>query len=278
MTSVKRNLRPMAIVLAALISVASFLMMFEAPSVSAQSTNPERDDFASQVQTYFEVLVSGGTPETLTRTYDVEKTYFGDLISVGLLPYLPCAEHGNECAEIKTATAGDIKVVFTENEGMLDVEFGSADYGSWQSITTLFTSSGKEGNVAVCAEIDVYTNSSLSVIVSKDFSAVEETVSPHIAQMRTLLASEGASVINGKRCALRYIYQTRTHQEKGLEEERYIYYAFFEKDGMEYLVQFTSNYTLPNTNQSALGNGYSLKTQQQCRAAFESILADVLVK
>lgn len=142
----------------------------------------------------------------------------------------------------------------------------------------LLRNSGKEGNVAVCAEIDVYTNSSLSVIVSKDFSAVEETVSPHIAQMRTLLASEGASAINGKRCALRYIYQTRTHQEKGLEEERYIYYAFFEKEGMEYLVQFTSNYTLPNTNQSALGNGYSLKTQQECRDAFESILADVLMK
>ena len=81
---------------------------------------------------------------------------------------------------------------------------------------------------------------------------------------------------NGKECAISYVYQTRYCEEKDVDEERYIYYAFFEKDGQEYLVQFTSNYTLPGSNKTAFG--VTGNTQEECKKAFESILMDVFIK
>ena len=60
------------------------------------------------------------------------------------------------------------------------------------------------------------------------------------------------------------------------EKEGYIYYALFEKDGKEYLVQFKSNYTLPESNKTALGN--VVRTQEDCKVAFENILLEYLLK
>lgn len=117
----------------------------------------------------------------------------------------------------------------------------------------------------------------LNVIVSNDFDSVEDaTVKNHINQMCSILTSNTASPVNGKECAISFVYQTRYCEEIDVDEERYIYYAFFVKDGQEYLIQFTSNYTLPDSNKTAFGA--TGNTQEECKKAFESILMDVFMK
>lgn len=131
--------------------------------------------------------------------------------------------------------------------------------------------------VAVSTEVEIYNNSSLNVIVSNDFDAVDNAdVKKHINNIRSVLASNTSSEINGKNCAISYVYQARYCEEKNVDEERYIYYALFEKDGKEYLVQFKSNYTLPESNKTALGN--VVRTQEDCKVAFENILLEYLLK
>ena len=135
----------------------------------------------------------------------------------------------------------------------------------------------KKDIVAVSTAVEIYSNSVLNVIVSNDFDTVDNAdVKTHINKIRSVLTSNTASEINGMNCAISYVYQTRYCEEKNVDEERYIYYAFFEKDGKEYLVQFSSNYALPESNKTAFGN--VVRTQKDCKAAFENILLEYLLK
>ena len=141
----------------------------------------------------------------------------------------------------------------------------------------LFCKTVMQGNSCSKCRSCRWNNNTLNVIVSNDFDSVEDsTVKNHISQMRSILASNTASLVNGKECAISFVYQTRYCEEKGVDEERYIYYALFEKDSQEYLVQFTSNYTLSGSNKTAFS--VTGNTQEECKKAFESILMDVFMK
>ena len=171
----------------------------------------------------------------------------------------------------------DIRTYLGAQSGLL-FELATIPQNGYDSIGCVLLQNGYDKeSVAVSAEVVVWNNNTLNVIVSNDFDSVEHTtVKNHISQMRSILASNTTSLVNGKECAISFVYQTRYCEEKNVDEERYIYYAFFEKDGQEYLVQFTSNYTLPDSNKTAFG--VTGNSQEECKKAFESILMAVFLK
>ena len=171
----------------------------------------------------------------------------------------------------------DMKAYLGKQSGLF-YKLASMPQNGYDSISCALLQNGYDKEtVAVSAEVVVGNNNTLNVIVSNDFDSVEDSaVKNYISQMRAVLTSNTASLVNGKECAISYVYQTRYCEEKDVDEERYIYYAFFEKDGQEYLVQFTSNYTLPGSNKTVFG--VTGNTQEDCKKAFESILMDVFMK
>ncbi len=100
----------------------------------ANSVISVTDDFAAEVQSYADRLVEGATPSPIRRAFNVNKEYSGNLISTGLIPFLPCRTDGNNCSAIKQCTKNDIRVAFTENADMLNITFGYAEYGDWNSV------------------------------------------------------------------------------------------------------------------------------------------------
>ena len=171
----------------------------------------------------------------------------------------------------------DMKAYLGAQSGLF-YELASLPQNGYESINCALLQNGYDKDtIAVSTEVAVLGNNTLDVIISDDFNSVENTViKGHINGMRSILTSDTSSVFNGKQCAISYVYQTRYCEEKGVDEERYIYYAFYEKDGKEYLVQFTSNYTLPNSNKTAFGA--TVNAQEECKSAFETILMDVFMK
>lgn len=145
-----------------------------------------------------------------------------------------------------------------------------------KSIRCLLMQNGKDTKTtAVSAEIGVYENCVLDVIISHDFDSVnDDSVKSRINNMRNLLNSKTASQIDGKVLAINYVYQTRYCAEKNLDEERYIYYAFFQQNGDEYLIQFTTNYTLAGSDKNAYG--VSGRTQDECKQIFEEIIQKIV--
>ena len=183
----------------------------------------------------------------------------------------------SDASDPDTKRFEDIRAYLGAQSGLL-FELATIPQNGYDSIGCALLQNGYDKeSVAVSAEVVVWNNNTLNVIVSNDFDSVEHTtVKNHISQMRSILASNTTSLVNGKECAISFVYQTRYCEEKNVDEERYIYYAFFEKDDQEYLVQFTSNYTLPDSNKTAFdvtGN-----SQEECKKAFESILMDVFMK
>lgn len=63
-------------------------------------------------------------------------------------------------------------------------------------------------------------------------------------------------------------------------EEAYQYYAYYEREGMQYLYQFSSNWSLVNQNVSAVHNPPStlhyVETQDECRKQFVDYLLTFL--
>ena len=128
---------------------------------------------------------------------------------------------------------------------------------------------------AVSAEVGIYENCTLNVIVSNDFNSAEnDIVKKHINKMRELTNSDTVSIMEDEEFAVSYVYQTRFCEEKNVDEEHYIYYAFFEQNGKEYLVQFTSNYTVAESDKNAYG--VAGRTQEECKTVFEEIIKQLL--
>ncbi len=183
----------------------------------------------------------------------------------------------SDASDSDTKRFEDMKAYLGAQSGLF-YELASIPQNGYDSISCALLQNGyAKEPIAISTEVTVWNNNTLNVIVSNDFDSVEDaTVKNHINQMCSILTSNTASLVNGKECAISFVYQTRYCEEKDVDEERYIYYAFFVKDGQEYLIQFTSNYTLPDSNKTAFGA--TGNTQEECKKAFESILMDVFMK
>lgn len=143
---------------------------------------------------------------------------------------------------------------------------------SSNSVKCLLLQNGKDRNTtAVSAEVAVYENCILDVMVSRDFNTLkDDKIRSRIDNMRKLLNTDTASQIDDAHLAISYVYQTRHSEELNEDEESYIYYAFIQQNGYEYLIQFTTNYTVPGSKESAYG--VKGRSQAECKAAFEDIV------
>lgn len=135
----------------------------------------------------------------------------------------------------------------------------------------LFQNGVNPNTTAVGMRWQFFSSASMALMLSEDFGAA--AVGDTVDQLAALLGTEGESVLDGQAAAIGYVRQLRANDEKQTTEERYIYYAFFECEGFQYLMQFTSEYTLPGESRDSYGA--PRKSQQICRAVFEDGLAAV---
>lgn len=109
-------------------------------------------------------------------------------------------------------------------------------------------------------------NCELQLIISKDFSQIkDEGIRTEIEELKTMDVEE-VSVINNQKIFVKFICRQRNINDWGPEEE-FVYYAYWEKDGMEYLLQFDTDYTSGSTSSEKQGHR---------RVAFEEILCAIL--
>lgn len=122
-------------------------------------------------------------------------------------------------------------------------------------------------------------NGQITLLVSKDLDALGEKVQALVAPMREMLGAEQASTINGQEAAVQYFYQQRMFREEAMEE-CYNYYVYFEKDDVQYLYQYSSNWTLPGESVTAIHNPpHTLSealSQEVSRELFADVLAGIL--
>ena len=139
----------------------------------------------------------------------------------------------------------------------------------------LFQNGKNPTTTGIGLEAPVYENCVLNVVAVKNFNRIStESIRMAVNEIEAIKGSKAGSVISGKNTAVCYVYQTRFSKEKGVEEERYIYYALFSQNNINYLVQFLSNYTVQNSNKTAYG--MEQRSQDQCKKAFEDIVRIII--
>lgn len=169
----------------------------------------------------------------------------------------------------------EMKAYLGEDNNLFHI-LASLPQNTNNGVSCLLMQNGKNiTTTAVSAEVGIYENCTLNVIVSNDFNSAEnDIVKKHINKMRELTNSDTVSIMEDEEFAVSYVYQTRFCEEKNVDEEHYIYYAFFEQNGKEYLVQFTSNYTVAESDENAYG--VAGRTQEECKTVFEEIIKQLL--
>ena len=139
----------------------------------------------------------------------------------------------------------------------------------------LFQNGKNPTTTGIGLEAPIYENCVLNVVATKDFNKIStESVKKAVNEIETIKNTKVGSVVNEKNISVCYVYQTRFNKEKGVEEERYIYYALFSQNNINYLVQFLSNYTVQNSNKTAYG--MEQRSQDKCKKAFEDIVRIII--
>ncbi len=166
----------------------------------------------------------------------------------------------------------------TMQEGLDDV----AEYLLWEEGlgTNLYGAvSDSMETVVLKTTLAEGPNGQVTVLVSKDLDALGDEVQAFVTPMREILGTEQGSIISGQEAAVQYFYQQRMFKEEAVEE-CYHYYVYFEKDAVQYLCQFTSNWTLPGEAVTAIHNPpYTLSealSQEESRELFAEILSGII--
>ena len=132
-----------------------------------------------------------------------------------------------------------------------------------------------------CAGISFSPTSdcSATVVIGKDLSAIDTRFSNILPILQDSLGTGRSSYIGGQEVSVHYFYQNRSFR-KEKTEEAYQYYAYYEREGMQYLYQFSSNWSLIDQNVSAIHNPPStlhyVETQDECRKQFVDYLLILL--
>lgn len=123
------------------------------------------------------------------------------------------------------------------------------------------------------------SNSTISVVIGKDLTAIDERFEDIISIFKSTLGTENSTYIGNQEVSVHYFYQNRLYRDT-TTEEAYQYYVYFERDGLQYLYHFASNWALINQNTSAIHNPPSVlhyvKTQDECREMFVDYLLTIL--
>ena len=120
---------------------------------------------------------------------------------------------------------------------------------------------------------------SATVVIGKDLSAIDTRFSNILPILQDSLGTERSSYIGGQEVSVHYFYQNRSFRGEKTEEA-YQYYAYYEREGMQYLYQFSSNWSLVDQNVSAVHNPPStlhyVETQDECRKQYVDYLLTFL--
>lgn len=123
------------------------------------------------------------------------------------------------------------------------------------------------------------SNCTATVVIGKDLSAIDTRFSNILPILQGSLGTESSSYIGGQEVSVHYFYQNRSFREEKTEES-YQYYAYYEREGLQYLHQFSSNWSLIDQNVSAIHNPPStlhyVETQDECRKRFVDYLLILL--
>ena len=152
------------------------------------------------------------------------------------------------------------------------ISLASLPQNELNTIRCMIFQNGLSNNIsAVSAQAPIYHNCYLSIIISKDFDMISDAnIKKSINNFSDILLSDKASSIGDYPAALSYVYQTRYSEEFDSTEERYVYYLFFKTEEFEYLIQFTSNYTVLENDKTTYS--VSGKSQEECRSFFEKYI------
>ncbi|MFT4145234.1 MAG: hypothetical protein QM644_12330 [Mobilitalea sp.] len=124
----------------------------------------------------------------------------------------------------------------------------------------------------------LFSNVEVNVLISKDFSKIAAIQKNSTYQvLNKVMESENVSTMKGVDLATAYHYQQRVFQEneESTTEEQYIYYTYFNKNNLEYLLQFKSNYTVLEGQKEYMVVG-DLQTQEVCKNTLINLL-DLLI-
>lgn len=122
-------------------------------------------------------------------------------------------------------------------------------------------------------------NCKATVVIGKDLSAIDPRLSAFLPIFQNTLGTETSSFIGGQEVSVHYFYQNRSYCGR-TTEEAYQYYVYFERGGLQYLYQFSSNWSLPGQNVTAMHRPPStlcyVETQDECRRLFAEYLLALL--
>ena len=118
-----------------------------------------------------------------------------------------------------------------------------------------------------------------TVVIGEDLSAIDARLSDFLPMLQDTLGSENSSYIGGQEVSVHYFYQNRSYRG-AKTEEAYQYYVYYERGGLQYLYQFSSNWSLPGQNVSAIHHPpavlHYVETQDDCRKLFADYLLTLL--
>lgn len=132
--------------------IAMFLLI-SCCALPAMATDTETLDLAHDVQARYEGLLEGISPEPIVRTIYIEDDYdFSSWISVGLIDYSICQEHGTNCPNQRSITAEDgFFLEFSEGGEYVQAEHRVEDLGGWSAVQVKisFTDAVKQTDLPV---------------------------------------------------------------------------------------------------------------------------------
>lgn len=118
-----------------------------------------------------------------------------------------------------------------------------------------------------------------TVVIGEDLSAIDPRLSDFLPILQAALGTENSSFIGEQEVSVHYFYQNRSYRGEKTEEA-YQYYVYFERGGLQYLYQFSSNWSLPGQNVTAIHRPPSVlhyvETQDDCRKLFADYLLALL--
>lgn len=118
----------------------------EPSSSTLEPAGPEIiENLAENTDAIINALIAGDNPGKLTGVFNPNKVYRGLLMREAMIPYVPCELDGNDCNA--DFDIDDLKVSFTQNGDLMDMEFEMAQYdgAAWGQCVYLYVSATEKG-------------------------------------------------------------------------------------------------------------------------------------
>lgn len=204
--------------------------------------------------------------------YETRDSLYRYVVEAGDTDYFQLIEEkvwsGEDTYETACAIQEDIAVI--KDYLLAEESLGNTVYGavSESAETVVLQTALAEG-----------PNGQVTVLASKDLDALGDEVQAFVTPMREILGTESSSIVSGQEAAVQYFYQQRMFREEAVEE-CYHFYGYFERDAVQYLYQFTSNWTLPGEAVTVIHNPphtiSEALSQEESREVFAEILAGIV--